>query len=86
MLWGDSIDEHLDWGTRFNIILGIARGLAYLHEEVEPPIVHRDIKAQNIILDQDLNPKIADFGLALLLPALDDGETHMNISRVAGTV
>ena len=86
MLWEDSIEEHLDWGTCFNIILGIARGLTYLHEEVEPPIIHRDIKAQNILIDTDLNPKIADFGLALLLPALDDGETHMNISQVAGTV
>lgn len=86
ILWGDSKEVHLNWGSRFNIILGIARGLAYTHEEIEPPIIHRDIKAPNILLDKDLNPKIADFGLALLLPSLNDGETHMNISRVAGTM
>lgn len=86
MLWEDSNEDHIDWGTRFNIILGIARGMAYLHEEIEPPIIHRDIKGPNILLDKDLNPKISDFGLALLLPSLADGETHMNISRVAGTM
>lgn len=85
-LWGDSNKDHLDWGSRFNIILGIARGLAYLHEEIEPPIIHRDIKGQNILLDKHFNPKIADFGLALLLPSLDDGESHVNISTIAGTM
>jgi serine/threonine protein kinase len=86
-LWGDSNDlVHFDWATRFNIILGIARGLAYLHEEVEPSIIHRDIKGPNILLDKDLSPKIADFGLALFYPSLDDGETHMSVSKVAGTM
>jgi len=76
-LWdasGDSLE--LEWTTRLNIILGIARGLAYLHEEVQPPIIHRDIKAPNILLDRNLNPKIADFGLAFLFPELDEGQTH----------
>ena len=74
----------LDWTSRFNIILGVARGLAYLHEEVTPPIIHRDIKAANILLDKDLNPKIGDFGLALLFPALDDDRTHLSVN-IAGT-
>lgn len=70
------------WKTRSKICIGIARGLAFLHEEVEPHIVHRDIKASNILLDKDLNPKIADFGLAKLLPA---NVTHVS-TRVAGTL
>lgn len=74
----------LDWATRRNIITGIARGLAYLHEEAQPPIIHRDIKAPNILLDKDLNPKIGDFGLALLFPTLDDDQTHVSV-QVAGT-
>ncbi|KAG0577173.1 hypothetical protein KC19_5G136300 [Ceratodon purpureus] len=74
----------LDWPVRFNIILGIARGLAYLHEEVTPSIIHRDIKAANILLNKDLDPKIGDFGLALLFPALDDDRTHLSVN-IAGT-
>ncbi|KAK8921794.1 putative LRR receptor-like serine/threonine-protein kinase [Platanthera zijinensis] len=69
------------WRTRCKICIGVARGLAFLHEEVEPHIVHRDIKASNILLDKDLNPKIADFGLAKLLPP---NATHVS-TRVAGT-
>ena len=73
---------HLDWRTRFNICLGTARGLAYLHEESRPRIVHRDVKASNILLDEELCPKISDFGLAKLY---DDKKTHMS-TRVAGTM
>jgi len=76
--------QRLDWAARFNIILGIARGLAYLHEEVKPPIIHRDMKATNILLDKDLNPKIGDFGLALLFPALDEDRTHLSVN-ISGT-
>ncbi|XVE88512.1 hypothetical protein DITRI_Ditri19aG0075100 [Diplodiscus trichospermus] len=72
---------HLDWPTRFNICLATARGLAYLHEESNPRIVHRDIKASNILLDAELCPKISDFGLAKLY---DDNKTHIS-TRVAGT-
>uniref|UniRef100_A0A6N2M7S1 non-specific serine/threonine protein kinase n=1 Tax=Salix viminalis TaxID=40686 RepID=A0A6N2M7S1_SALVM len=73
---------HLDWPTRLNICLGTARGLAYLHEESRPRIVHRDVKASNILLDANLFPKISDFGLAILY---DDKKTHIS-TRVAGTI
>lgn len=64
------------------ICLGIAKGLAFLHEESSLKIVHRDIKASNILLDKNLNPKISDFGLA----KLDEKEkTHIS-TRIAGTV
>ncbi|XP_028757999.1 cold-responsive protein kinase 1-like [Neltuma alba] len=58
----------LCWKQRYDIILGTARGLAYLHEEFHVRIIHRDIKANNILLGDDLQPKITDFGLAKLLP------------------
>uniref|UniRef100_A0A0D9ZWD0 non-specific serine/threonine protein kinase n=1 Tax=Oryza glumipatula TaxID=40148 RepID=A0A0D9ZWD0_9ORYZ len=72
----------LDWATRFDIILGIARGLTYLHEESSVRIVHRDIKASNVLLDTDLTPKISDFGLAKLY---DEKKTHVS-TRIAGTM
>eukprot|EP01018_Ginkgo_biloba_P030398 Gb_19701 [translate_table: standard] len=78
----DKSQLQLDWPTRYNICIGTARGLAYLHEESRIRIVHRDIKASNILLDEDLNPKIADFGLAKLY---DEKKTHIS-TRVAGTV
>ncbi|KAJ0869420.1 putative protein kinase RLK-Pelle-DLSV family [Helianthus annuus] len=71
----------LDWPTRYRICIDIARGLAFLHEESRLKIVHRDIKATNVLLDKDLNAKISDFGLAKL-----DEEDNTHIStRVAGT-
>ncbi|XP_057851040.2 probable LRR receptor-like serine/threonine-protein kinase At1g07650 isoform X2 [Cryptomeria japonica] len=73
---------NLNWHTRYNICLGVARGLAYLHEESRLRIVHRDIKATNILLDQDMYPKISDFGLAKLF---DRDRTHVS-TRVAGTI
>ncbi|XP_039116091.1 probable LRR receptor-like serine/threonine-protein kinase At1g53430 [Dioscorea cayenensis subsp. rotundata] len=73
---------NLDWQTRHKICLGIARGLAYLHEESRLKIVHRDIKATNVLLDKDLNAKISDFGLARLS---DENETHIS-TRIAGTI
>ncbi|GAV75551.1 LRR_1 domain-containing protein/Pkinase_Tyr domain-containing protein/Malectin domain-containing protein/LRR_8 domain-containing protein [Cephalotus follicularis] len=72
----------LDWPTRKKICLGIARGLAYLHEESRIKIVHRDIKTSNVLLDKDLNAKISDFGLAKLN---EDGKTHIS-TRIAGTI
>lgn len=71
----------LDWKRRYDIILGISRGLLYLHEDSHSVIIHRDIKAGNILLDDKWAPKIADFGLARLFP---EDQTHVN-TRVAGT-
>ncbi|CAI9087497.1 OLC1v1021576C1 [Oldenlandia corymbosa var. corymbosa] len=71
----------LDWSKRAAICLGTAKGLAYLHEELVPRIVHRDIKASNILLKRDFTPKIGDFGLAKLFP---DDITHIS-TKIAGT-
>ncbi|KAM1561833.1 hypothetical protein EV1_004743 [Malus domestica] len=73
---------NLDWPTRQKICTGIARGLTFMHEESTLKIVHRDIKATNILLDGDLNPKISDFGLA----KLDEEDKTRIITRVAGTI
>lgn len=79
---GDCNNIQFTWRIRTKICIGVARGLAYLHEEVRPHIVHRDIKASNILLDKDLTPKISDFGLAKLIPS---NMTHVS-TRVAGTM
>lgn len=73
---------NLDWSTRKKICMGIAKGLAYLHEESRLKIVHRDIKATNVLLDKDLNAKISDFGLAKLD---EEEDTHIS-TRIAGTM
>ncbi|XP_073027115.1 cold-responsive protein kinase 1-like isoform X1 [Primulina eburnea] len=82
LLGGGRSSIRFSWHTRVKICVGIARGLAYLHEEVRPQIVHRDIKASNILLDKDLTPKISDFGLAKLIPV----DTSHVSTRVAGTL
>ncbi|URE27547.1 Cysteine-rich receptor-like protein kinase [Musa troglodytarum] len=74
--------EQLTWGIRYKIICGIARGLLYLHEESQLKIIHRDLKACNILLDADMNPKISDFGSAKLF---DGEQTQGMTSRVVGT-
>ncbi|KAJ4726578.1 Protein kinase superfamily protein [Melia azedarach] len=82
LIGGGHSSMQFSWRTRSKICIGIARGLAFLHEEVRPHIVHRDIKASNILLDKDLTPKISDFGLAKLIPP---NMTHVS-TRVAGTI
>ncbi|XP_023886760.1 probable serine/threonine-protein kinase PBL23 [Quercus suber] len=74
--------EPLDWNTRMKIAEGAARGLEYLHERADPPVIYRDFKASNILLDENFNPKLSDFGLAKLGPTGD--KTHVS-TRVMGT-
>ncbi|XP_050203443.1 probable LRR receptor-like serine/threonine-protein kinase RKF3 [Mercurialis annua] len=76
------VKEKLSWPIRQKIALGTAKGLAYLHYAVQPGIIHRDIKASNILLDDNFEPKVADFGLAKFTP---EGATHLS-TRVAGTM
>ncbi|KAL3838501.1 hypothetical protein ACJIZ3_023092 [Penstemon smallii] len=74
---------HLDWKRRLRIALGAARGLAYLHELAHPPIIHRDIKSSNILLDENLTAKVADFGLCKLVS--DSSKGHVS-TQVKGTL
>jgi serine/threonine protein kinase len=71
----------LTWEARMRIVLGTAKALAYLHEALEPKVVHRDIKSSNILVDTSWNAKVSDFGLAKLLGS---GRSHVT-TRVMGT-
>ncbi|KAF3454403.1 hypothetical protein FNV43_RR04850 [Rhamnella rubrinervis] len=77
-----SKDNELDWSKRYKVALGTADGLLYLHENCKKRIIHRDIKADNILLTQDYEPQICDFGLAKWLP---EQWTHHNVSKFEGT-
>ncbi|CAA3001404.1 serine threonine- kinase isoform X2 [Olea europaea subsp. europaea] len=81
-LGGEHNRMKFNWTLRRNVSLGIAKGLSYLHEEVNPHIIHRDIKARNILLDENFTPKLADFGLARLFR---ENMSHIS-TRVAGTL
>ncbi|CAL5416248.1 unnamed protein product [Camellia sinensis] len=74
--------EPLSWSTRMKIAVGAARGLEYLHCKASPPVIYRDLKSANILLDENFNPKLSDFGLAKLGPVGDN--THVS-TRVMGT-
>ncbi|XP_076884483.1 PTI1-like tyrosine-protein kinase At3g15890 [Bidens hawaiensis] len=82
-LHGHNLSESLlDWPRRMNIAVGSAEGIVYLHHHATPHIIHRDIKASNVLLDSDFKPQVADFGFAKLIP---DGATHVT-TRVKGTL
>ncbi|KAL6126534.1 hypothetical protein ACLB2K_074581 [Fragaria x ananassa] len=74
--------KHLDWNTRMKIAAGAAKGLEYLHDKANPPVIYRDLKCSNILLDEGYHPKLSDFGLAKLGPVGDN--THVS-TRVMGT-
>ncbi|XAR65585.1 Non-specific serine/threonine protein kinase [Bertholletia excelsa] len=84
LMQGDYVDrlqrKVLNWDTRYKIIVGIAQGLLYLHEESSRQIIHRDLKAGNILLDDDMNPRIAGFGMARLL---DSNQSTGQTKRIA---
>ena len=73
----------IDWPKRFNIIQGVARGLLYLHRDSCLKVIHRDMKVSNILLDENMDPKISDFGLARMV----QGTQHQDSTRrVVGTM
>lgn len=72
----------MDWNTRIRIVLGAAKGLEYLHEKANPPVIYRDFKSSNVLLNRDFEVKLSDFGLAKLGSV---GDTQNASSRVTGT-
>ncbi|KAL9668183.1 hypothetical protein QQ045_002558 [Rhodiola kirilowii] len=82
ILFDPERNDMLDWPKRFNIITGIARGFLYLHQDSRLRVIHRDLKASNILLDDEMNPKVSDFGMAR---CFGGNETALNTTRVVGT-
>ncbi|XP_071706284.1 G-type lectin S-receptor-like serine/threonine-protein kinase At4g27290 isoform X2 [Rutidosis leptorrhynchoides] len=86
ILFDETKSSALDWCRRFCIINGIARGLLYLHQDSHLRIIHRDLKASNILLDSDMNPKISDFGLARIFEGYETGVSTKNVVGTYGYI
>ncbi|KAJ9162685.1 hypothetical protein P3X46_022441 [Hevea brasiliensis] len=82
-LFNETRRSILDWRKRFDIIVGIARGILYIHQDSRLKIIHRDLKTSNILLDEEMNPKISDFGLARIFKG---DQTHEKTNRIVGTL
>ncbi|KAL9269828.1 Receptor protein-tyrosine kinase CEPR2-like protein [Drosera capensis] len=76
------VKPELDWSMRYRIALGVAKGIAYLHHDCSPPIIHRDVKSSNILLDENYEPKLADFGVA---KASENSPLVSEVGLFAGT-